>query len=469
MLFRMEACVLDPIFARFATRSPISVMAGASLSRLLCSQRLDALFESVRREQYVHKLLFSQVFSLMAAVVTGKRESVHHAYQTAEEPVGVSVASVYNKLKGIEPTTSRALVRDMAEQVSMMIDQMGGGLPPIAPGYKTRVLDGNNIASTEHRLGELREIAAAPLPGKSLVVLDSDRRVLCDIFPCEDGHAQERALLADVLETVTQDELWIADRNFCTTDFLRGIAEKEAYFVIRQHGSMTCEAAGPLVKIGEVETGTVYEQPVLLDTKSGAPLTIKRIELHLKSATRGKDKIIAVLTNLPAIGPRAVDGKKVAQLYRDRWKIESAFQELTQNLDCEIKTLGYPKAALFAFCVAVVIFNAIAMLKAALRGAHGAEKVENEVSDYYIAAELKTTWRGMVVAIPEEEWQIFGKMPQKQFIDAMLMLAQNVKLAHFKKHPRGPKKPKKKPRYDPAHPHVSTAKIIAKRRESKSS
>jgi hypothetical protein len=33
---------------------------------------------------------------------------------------------------------------------------------------------------------------AAALPGKSLVVLDPDLGLAVDIFPCEDGHAQER-------------------------------------------------------------------------------------------------------------------------------------------------------------------------------------------------------------------------------------------------------------------------------------
>lgn len=43
----------------------------------------------------------------------------------------------------------------------------------------------------------------------------------------------------------------------------------------------------------------------------------------------------------------------------------------------------------------------VRLMRSALRAAHGAQKVEQEVSDYYIAAELETTSRGMMIAIPE--------------------------------------------------------------------
>jgi hypothetical protein len=46
---------------------------------------------------------------------------------------------------------------------------------------------------------------------------------------------------------------------------------------------------------------------------------------------------------------------------------------LTTQLRCEVDTLSYPPAALFALACAVVAFNVLAVLKAALRAAHGPE------------------------------------------------------------------------------------------------
>ena len=52
---------------------------------------------------------------------------------------------------------------------------------------------------------------------------------------------------------------------------------------------------------------------------------------------------------------------------RSRKSVEAAFGELATCLNGEVETLGYPKAALFAFCVALVSYNTMGVVKAALR------------------------------------------------------------------------------------------------------
>jgi IS4 transposase len=462
-----EARMLDAIFQPFVDKSPITVMAAAAVARLLSARRLDAIFEKARQGQYAHELLFSTTFHLMAAVVAGTRKSIHHAYQTAAEQVGVSVVSVYNKLKCIETATSQALVRDVAGELAPLIDRMGGGLAPVAPGYHTKMLDGNCISASAHRIKELRRTAAGALPGKSLVLLDADRRLICDVFPCEDGHAQERSLLDQVVPSVAEDDLCIDDRSFCTFAFLSAIDRRQAFFITRHHGNMSFDPIGARRSLGRVETGVVYEQRVLIRGDDHQELRLRRIEIHLDHATRDGDELVYLLSNLPSSGARRVSGRRIAELYRRRWTIETAFQELALLLNSEINALGYPKAALFGFCVALVLYNAVSLMRAALRAAHGAGKVEAEVSDYYIAAELETTSRGMMIAIPEHHWVVFGKMSLVEFAAVMTMLAKHVDLRHFKKHPRGPKKPQPERTHDPSHPHVSTARILARRKPTK--
>jgi hypothetical protein len=93
--------------------------------------------------------------------------------------------------------------------------------------------------------------------------------LVVDVFPCEDGHAQERSLLGEVLQTVNAKEVWIADRNFCTRGFLSGIAQRQAYFLIREHKNLPWQALEPLLPVGETETGKVFEQPVQLTDEAG--------------------------------------------------------------------------------------------------------------------------------------------------------------------------------------------------------
>ena len=73
----------------------------------------------------------------------------------------------------------------------------------------------------------------------------------------------------------------------------------------------------------------------------------------------------------------------VAQLYRGRWSVETLFQIVTKNFECEIQTLGYPKAALFSFCLALVSYNILAVVRMALGSVHGVGKIESSLSESY--------------------------------------------------------------------------------------
>ena len=154
----------------------------------------------------------------------------------------------------------------------------------------------------------------------------------------------------------------------------------------------------------------------------------------------------------------------VARVYRGHWRLETAFQMLATALTSEIDTLAYPKAALFGFAVAVVTYNVLATAKAALAKVHGADTIEREFADYYLAAELDAVAAGMAVALPTQNWPVFRTLALTEFVAFLLTLAQNVRLARFRKHPRGPKKPQPKRSYDPKHPHVSPARLIATRK-----
>jgi hypothetical protein len=374
----------------------------------------------------------------MSAVVFKTHPSINAAYKEQGESIGVSITSVYNKLNGLESTTSAALVRDTAREQAAIVEQMGGQCAPWLPGYRIKVLDGNCIEATEHRLEVLRETKAGALPGKSLVVYDPLLEMATDVFPCEDGHAQARSLFADVLPTVREHDVWIMDRNFCVRSFLLGIADRKGYFVCREHKGLAFSVQSPWRKIGSTESGKVYEQRIELVDDEGEVQRYRRIKVCLKQATRDGETERLLLTNLPK---SAADAKLVADMYRKRWRIETMFQELEAHLHSEINTLGYPKAALFGFCVALVAYNALAVVKAALRTIHGEETIANDLSGYYLAGNIARTYDGMTVAIPEQEWTVFRTMSLAEFAQMYLQLASNVNLAKFKKSRRGPKKP----------------------------
>src|SRR3954470_3760462 len=422
--------VLDSIFERFAEQSPVTVMARAALEHALDPRAIDALFEDVAEHQYTRTLLFSQVVDLMSTVVCNVRPAIHAAFQANAESIGVSLRAVYDKIARLEPGVSAELVRHTARTLGPVVTAMGGGRPAWLPGYTVKILDGNHLAGTQHRLKELRTIGAGALPGHALVVLDPQAMLVTDVFPCEDGHAQERSLLDSVLETIRAGQVWIADRNFCPTGFLFGIDRRGGHFVIRQHAAtLRIEWMGERRACGRSETGEVFEQEIRLGDGDGGTRTVRRITVELDTPTRDGETEVHILTNLPA---EVADALAIADLYRRRWTVEAAFGELAPCLNGEIDTLGYPKAALFAFCVALVSYNVLSVVKAALRSVHGEEAVQ-EVSGYYLADEIAGTHRGMMIAIPEDEWVVFAGLTASAMAGVLRGLAAKVRLAAVRK------------------------------------
>jgi hypothetical protein len=205
----------------------------------------------------------------------------------------------------------------------------------------------------------------------------------------------------------------------------------------------------------------VYEQAaVLTDPETGRELQVRRITLKLAKPTRDGDSEIHLLTNLPASKANAV---KVATLYLSRWKLETAFQELTVHLRCELNTLGYPKAALFSFCVAVCCYNMLAAVQGALRGTHGERTVEQAVSNFYLTEEISSVYRGMMIALPPEQWLAFQTMRPLELATTLRRWARRVDLGNYPRHARGPKKPQPR-RPSAKSQHVSTAKLLEQKR-----
>jgi IS4 transposase len=459
--------LLDAVFDRFAKDSPVAVMVRALLEHALPAAAVDELFDRRAETQYTRELLFSEVVDLMALVVCGIHPSPHAAYQARRQDFRVSVTAVYDKLNGVEPRVSAALVGETAPRLAGVIGALGATLPDWLPGYPVRILDGNCLAATEHRLRELRRTTAGPLPGKSLVVLDPATMLAVDVFPCEDGHAQERALLHAVLPTVEPGQVWIEDRNFCTLAFLAGVRRRGGHFLVRQHANLPWRPVTGMRPVGRADGVTVCEQEVRLeDPDGGEALVVRRLRLTLPEPTRDGDAVIHLLSSLPA---GAADGARLAQLYRGRWTIEGLFGVLVSALEGEQPRLGYPRAALFAFCVSLVAYNVLAVVRAALRAEYGREAVAEGVSTYHLADEIRGIYRGMMVAVPPGHWLPFARMDATALAAVLRGLARRADLSAYRRHPRGPKRPAPKRTKDRRHPHVATARLIACRHNKKPS
>lgn len=455
------------ILERFMAKSPIPVMARSLMERTLNAEALDSCFENVAgKTQYTRELLFSTVFGLMSLVVLRTFPAINSAYKSRKEDIPVSITAVYDKLAGIDTNVSAQLVKNTGANLAAIITDLEGENAPLLPGFRVKMLDGNCLEATEHRLKVLRNIAAGPLPGKSLVVYDPALEMAIDVIPCECGHKQERALLSAVRKLVDERDVFVMDRNFCVQSHLTGIEDKNAFFVCRRHKQLPIKAETEKVKIKTTDGSDIFEHYIHIKVDGEEDRVWRCITIKLDKKTRDGDSEISVITNLSA---ESASAEKIAKLYRDRWLIETMFQELESYLHSEINALGYPKAALFGFCVALVAYNVMAVIKAVMRKVHGEEKIKNEVSGYYIAGEIGRTHEGMSVAISSEDWNEIRGLTNCEFIQLLISLAKNIQLDKYKKSRRGVKK-KAPPRIVDKHkPHVSTAKLLAEEKLAKKS
>jgi IS4 transposase len=451
---------MEEMLKRFSEQAPVAVMARLGLQRAISTEWVNQVFEEHSKSQYTRELLFSTVVELMSLVALGMRPSLHAAAQKMKDDLPVSLTALYDKVNRVEPDVVRALASGSAERLAPVMAPLRRGAASTLPGWRVRIIDGNHLPASEKRLAPLRGFRGAALPGHSLVVYDPDIDQVLDVIPCEDGHASERGLLPPALAAAKKGELWMGDRHFCTSPAIRLATMRGAAVLFREHSAQPHPTpTGTRHEIGRVPTGVVYEEPVELSAKKEEPaLAMRRIELVLDTPTRDGDTAIRLLTTLP----KSVKATVVAKLYRERWSIEGLFGRLEAALKSEVRTLGHPRAALLSFGTAVVAYNVLAVVQAAIAAAHDLKAAGIEVSTFYVADDVRTDYRGMLIAISPERWAKFDALSPTALSRMLIAVAANLDPRTVRKHPRGPK-PQVKRGYAPrakVQRHVSTARVL---------
>jgi hypothetical protein len=164
---------------------------------------------------------------------------------------------LYAKYGRISPDYTTAVVRESGRRMRSLLTDAGVKEPFGWEGYQITVLDGTDLAGTEHRLKPLRSIKAAGLPGRYVVAYDLASGLVVDAAAGEDAYASERDLVRGLLTDAVADQLFVADRHFCTTEILFAIMDRRTFFVIRQHSSLRWHPSKEAKLIGWVATGEV--------------------------------------------------------------------------------------------------------------------------------------------------------------------------------------------------------------------
>jgi hypothetical protein len=431
-------------------------MTRIALDWILQGTPFDRLFEQSAEGQYTREFTLEHLVLVMLDVVCGFNPSTRSAFRDRQLFLIASLSAFYGKLNRLEPAITAEVVRHTAMRCRALIEGAGGLLPEPIAGYSARILDGNVLAGTDHRLIPTRTTWSACLPGKSLAIYEPASGLITDLILEEDAHTQERNLLKEV--PVSAGELWILDRNLCVRTFLFRIARAGGFFLARRHQTtLPYQPAGPRKSRGRCPTGKVYEQAILVDDPEAPGLRhrLRLIILELDEPTREGETEIVLVTDLP----EDVSAIDCCAAYRGRWGIEGHFQVLTDLLNCEIPSLGYPRAALFAFGMSAVAGNALAVLKGCLRVEHGREMAA-EVSNHAVVTEVARIYPGMMTAVPPRQWPEMSHRPAQEVAELLNELAAQVSVEWMLRARRGPKKPRPQRNKGDRHHHLATKKLL---------
>lgn len=442
--------------------SPLTVLVQGLLVWIFPVGSLAKLFRAHAPNQHDQKLTISAITWLMLEVVTGARRSVHAAHkadqQSPSPALGATYQALYQKYGRLEPEYSAAVVRASAQRCVMLLAAATVTVPELFgwEGYRVRILDGTDLDGTEHRLGVLRALGSAGLPGRCVACYEPALDLVVDVVLGEDAYTSERVLVRALLDRARENDLYVCDRFYCTTDILFRLDERKASFVVRHFDRLRWRLVKDRGVRGRVETGQVSEQEVEVeDTTTGQTRRMRLLTLKLDAPTERGETAIRLLTNL-----RRVDARRVCELYRERWRIERHFAFLKSVLNGEVGSLGKPRAALFALAMSMVAGNALGVVKRLLSEAHGPD-LWDLLSGYYLSDEVCANYRAVEGLVGERGRARLSRMPAGTIWAWCLGVASRVRVwALTKNRPRGSKHPKPKRTSGKQRPHYSTHRLL---------
>lgn len=446
------------MLAEFEKKCPETVAVRGILENCLSAEVVDEVFDVHSQNQYTRKILFSSVVEIMAAVVFGLSKSVTISCKKHKERLGASARALFAKMSRTEPAVSAALVREAYLRMAAIVDSLGSAHKPLVAGYQTRILDGNHLASTDHRIGPLRRMGGGALPGVTVVVMDRERELFHSVSLSEDAYTQERLLGLDLIGEARAGELWIGDRNFCTSANVWQLNHVKAAFLFRRHKlNVSFRTVGKLKRVGESETGTVYEQTIMIRNNFGEEFAARLIQVRLLAPTRDGETVLELITNLP----QRIGAVQIADGYRNRWAIETGFAEVEKLFNSEIPALAEPRAALLVFCLSLIAWSTIGVLKAGLRKVHGHDEVVDTLSMYYLVDLIECNQHAIELLGNEIDWNAeYGQLTPRQMASRITKLCARIDMAELRKNKRGPKKRTRRPKAPARRPHFSTFRAI---------
>jgi Transposase DDE domain len=183
------------------------------------------------------------------------------------------------------------------------------------------IADGSTLEKLFRKLGSLQEQESAPLAGKILTIIDLVTRLPIQIWFCETPQRSDAKFEPDLLASVPAKTLLLLDRGFYHFQFFVDLILRQVHFITRLKANAHFEVESLLSA-----SYAHKDQVILLGAKrKNAP----QVRLRLIQVRFG-EIWYSYLTSV--LEPEVLPPFVVADLYRQRWRIEEAFSTVKRLL-----------------------------------------------------------------------------------------------------------------------------------------
>jgi len=329
------------------------------------AERLQPLWDHHRGKCYDRVITFPVMVQLIADALLQYGGSGRRSFAKGkkDQVLQASIPAAFGKLGRLPIAVSQAFLSDCTAALrELFADPVRRQLPASLQGVELLTLDGKAIKRVAKRLLPLRGIAGGLLGGRALVAMEWSTGLAIAMHADADGDANDvrfvAALVPPVRRRVAGPRLWMGDCAFCDLDQPERFTTEGDHFLVRYHPKVKFERDPkrmPREGTDELNRPYVEDWGWLGRVQDNRRRYVRRIVLPLK----GQDLIL--LTDL--LDETSYPSRDLLGVYRERFRIEHMFQEVTEVFGLRGLIGGKPQACIFQFAFCLLLYNMIQVIR----------------------------------------------------------------------------------------------------------
>ena len=378
---------MDDFDAQVLARLPLAQAVLELFDHVLDDGLCDAVFDAFRGRCYQDALTFPTLVRVIRDALVLHGGSAHRAIGDAldADRLACAPSGVYRKLGNLPPALSQALLSRGTARLAPLAAAADGAarsLPSCFDELDVLVIDGKKLKKAAKRLLATRAYSSGSLlGGKLLVALSLRSGLAVAMNASEDGERNDVPLVGGLLAQMEalrtlRPFLFVADRQFADLNLPALFTAHDGdHFLLRcaktlkfQPDPQRAAKSG----VDENDRTFVQEWGWIGSAKDQRRRYVRRVTL---SRPGEKDDVILITDLLDDSAYPAAD---LLALYRLRWTIEEAFQQVSEVFALAKLIGASPRGIIFQGALCLLIYNLTLTVKGYVAGA--GEQAVSDVS-----------------------------------------------------------------------------------------